>query len=197
MADALYSCALLRVTVNQTVWPFMRGYSGLTYFFFFSNYMLITCSLSFHNIIPLCCINWPTSCVLLSFLWPHRSVPAGGPSGRSWHSFTPVSEDHVFLFGGFTTERETLSESEPREIEIEICPPKWTSPKGSVVVPRQGNALTMQPPGRRKHVLVLCWVFVSGPITALAAATPWHKGYHFWEAHVRPLRWTQVIIMGP
>lgn len=45
-------------------------------------------------------------------LTPHiRSVPQNGPVGRSWHSFTPVSSDHIFLFGGFTTERETLSES--------------------------------------------------------------------------------------
>lgn len=40
-----------------------------------------------------------------------RSVPQQGPVGRSWHSFTPVSSDHIFLFGGFTTDRETLSES--------------------------------------------------------------------------------------
>ncbi|KAJ3613886.1 hypothetical protein NHX12_020130 [Muraenolepis orangiensis] len=42
--------------------------------------------------------------------WHEMSVPQAGPSGRSWHSFTPVSEDHIFLFGGFTTERETLSD---------------------------------------------------------------------------------------
>lgn len=43
---------------------------------------------------------------------PCRSVPQQGPVGRSWHSFTPVSPDHIFLFGGFTTDRETLSESD-------------------------------------------------------------------------------------
>lgn len=40
----------------------------------------------------------------------YRSVPQQGPVGRSWHSLTPVSPDHIFLFGGFTTYRETLSE---------------------------------------------------------------------------------------
>uniref|UniRef100_A0A674A4U2 Kelch domain containing 2 n=1 Tax=Salmo trutta TaxID=8032 RepID=A0A674A4U2_SALTR len=34
-----------------------------------------------------------------------------GPVGRSWHSLTPVSPDHIFLFGGFTTSRETLSDA--------------------------------------------------------------------------------------
>uniref|UniRef100_A0A673CAL2 Kelch domain containing 2 n=1 Tax=Sphaeramia orbicularis TaxID=375764 RepID=A0A673CAL2_9TELE len=41
----------------------------------------------------------------------HEIVPQHGPVGRSWHSFTPVSPDHIFLFGGFTTERETLSDA--------------------------------------------------------------------------------------
>ncbi|CAB1334890.1 unnamed protein product [Coregonus sp. 'balchen'] len=39
------------------------------------------------------------------------SVPQQGPVGRSWHSLTPVSPDHLFLFGGFTTCRETLSDA--------------------------------------------------------------------------------------
>ncbi|XP_075874158.1 kelch domain-containing protein 2 isoform X2 [Nelusetta ayraudi] len=43
--------------------------------------------------------------------WHDISVPQHGPVGRSWHSFTPVSSDHIFLFGGFTTERETLSDA--------------------------------------------------------------------------------------
>ncbi|KAJ0063299.1 hypothetical protein NL108_015778 [Boleophthalmus pectinirostris] len=43
--------------------------------------------------------------------WHEMSVPQGGPVGRSWHSFTPVSQDHIFLFGGFTTERDTLSDA--------------------------------------------------------------------------------------
>ncbi|XP_014325109.1 kelch domain-containing protein 2 [Xiphophorus maculatus] len=42
--------------------------------------------------------------------WHEMSVPQH-PVGRSWHSFTPVSPDHIFLFGGFTTERETLSDA--------------------------------------------------------------------------------------
>uniref|UniRef100_A0A665WBH8 Kelch domain containing 2 n=1 Tax=Echeneis naucrates TaxID=173247 RepID=A0A665WBH8_ECHNA len=40
-----------------------------------------------------------------------RSVPQQCPVGRSWHSFTPVSSDLIFLFGGFTTDRETLSDA--------------------------------------------------------------------------------------
>ncbi|XP_062863887.1 kelch domain-containing protein 2 [Trichomycterus rosablanca] len=43
--------------------------------------------------------------------WSEMSVPQHGPVGRSWHSFVPVSSDHVFLFGGFTTNRETLSDA--------------------------------------------------------------------------------------
>uniref|UniRef100_A0A3P8V2M9 Kelch domain containing 2 n=1 Tax=Cynoglossus semilaevis TaxID=244447 RepID=A0A3P8V2M9_CYNSE len=39
------------------------------------------------------------------------TLPQLCPVGRSWHSFTPVSPDHIFLFGGFTTERETLSDA--------------------------------------------------------------------------------------
>lgn len=43
--------------------------------------------------------------------WHEMSVPQQGPVGRSWHSFTPVSPDHIFLFGGFTTDREALSDA--------------------------------------------------------------------------------------
>lgn len=53
-------------------------------------------------------VSYSLPCPLTS---SSRSVPQNGPVGRSWHSFTPVSSDHIFLFGGFTTERETLSES--------------------------------------------------------------------------------------
>ncbi|XP_014873027.1 kelch domain-containing protein 2 [Poecilia latipinna] len=42
--------------------------------------------------------------------WHEMGVPQN-PVGRSWHSFTPVSPDHIFLFGGFTTQRETLSDA--------------------------------------------------------------------------------------
>uniref|UniRef100_A0A8C7QZS1 Transposase Tc1-like domain-containing protein n=1 Tax=Oncorhynchus mykiss TaxID=8022 RepID=A0A8C7QZS1_ONCMY len=45
-----------------------------------------------------------------SWEW-HEIVPQQGPVGRSWHSLTPVSPDHIFLFGGFTTYRETLSDA--------------------------------------------------------------------------------------
>ncbi|KYO29224.1 kelch domain-containing protein 2-like [Alligator mississippiensis] len=31
------------------------------------------------------------------------------PVGRSWHSLTPISSDHLFLFGGFTTDKQPLS----------------------------------------------------------------------------------------
>ncbi|XP_056248765.1 kelch domain-containing protein 2-like [Seriola aureovittata] len=43
--------------------------------------------------------------------WHEMSVPQQCPVGRSWHSFTPVSSDLIFLFGGFTTDRETLSDA--------------------------------------------------------------------------------------
>ncbi|KAK9533815.1 hypothetical protein VZT92_008910 [Zoarces viviparus] len=43
--------------------------------------------------------------------WHEMSVPQQGPAGRSWHSFNPVSPDHIFLFGGFTTDRQTLSDA--------------------------------------------------------------------------------------
>ncbi|MBN3298790.1 KLDC2 protein, partial [Amia calva] len=43
--------------------------------------------------------------------WSEMSVPQQGPVGRSWHSFIPVSPDHLFLFGGFTTEKQTLSDA--------------------------------------------------------------------------------------
>lgn len=46
-----------------------------------------------------------------SWEWSEMSVPQHGPAGRSWHSFTPVSADHIFVFGGFTTGRETLSDA--------------------------------------------------------------------------------------
>ncbi|XP_056092730.1 kelch domain-containing protein 2 isoform X3 [Rhinichthys klamathensis goyatoka] len=45
-----------------------------------------------------------------SWEWSEMCVPQHGPVGRSWHSLTPVSADHLFLFGGFTTDRETLSD---------------------------------------------------------------------------------------
>uniref|UniRef100_A0AAY4BSP5 Kelch domain-containing protein 2 n=1 Tax=Denticeps clupeoides TaxID=299321 RepID=A0AAY4BSP5_9TELE len=46
-----------------------------------------------------------------SWEWTEMAVPQDGPVGRSWHSFIPVSHDHIFLFGGFTTYRETLSDA--------------------------------------------------------------------------------------
>ncbi|KAG2457554.1 DPOE2 polymerase, partial [Polypterus senegalus] len=33
------------------------------------------------------------------------------PVGRSWHSLIPVSQDSLFLFGGFTTDKEPLSDA--------------------------------------------------------------------------------------
>ncbi|XP_068948068.1 kelch domain-containing protein 2 isoform X2 [Petaurus breviceps papuanus] len=39
-------------------------------------------------------------------------IPQGlCPVGRSWHSLTPVSSDHLFLFGGFTTDKQPLSDA--------------------------------------------------------------------------------------
>lgn len=49
-----------------------------------------------------------------------RCVPQHGPVGRSWHSLTPVSPDHLFLFGGFTTARETLSECRSRSVHLSL-----------------------------------------------------------------------------
>ncbi|XP_053701187.1 kelch domain-containing protein 2 [Synchiropus splendidus] len=43
--------------------------------------------------------------------WHEVLVPQQGPIGRSWHSFTPVSPDQIFLFGGFTTDKQTLSDA--------------------------------------------------------------------------------------
>lgn len=108
-ADMLWSTEL------QTKWPILHwpGHMGVAWnvrFFFFLMLFIIFCRFSvvskndyflalFH-----CVYLFPCSC--------GRSVPQKGPVGRSWHSFTPVSPDHIFLFGGFTTDRETLSESD-------------------------------------------------------------------------------------
>ena len=44
------------------------------------------------------------------------------------------------------------------------------------MVPRRRNAMTTQTArGSRKHVLLLRWALVGGPITALAAALPRRK----------------------
>lgn len=43
--------------------------------------------------------------------WNEMSVPQHDLVGRSWHSFLSVSSNHLFLFGGFTTNRETLSDA--------------------------------------------------------------------------------------
>lgn len=58
-----------------------------------------------HRLNDLYCIN------LDSWEWSEMCVPQHGPVGRSWHSLTAVSPDHLFLFGGFTTSRETLSDA--------------------------------------------------------------------------------------
>ncbi|XP_073725919.1 kelch domain-containing protein 2 [Misgurnus anguillicaudatus] len=46
-----------------------------------------------------------------TWTWSEMCVPQNGPAGRSWHTMTPVSPDHLFVFGGFTTNRETLSDA--------------------------------------------------------------------------------------
>ena len=51
------------------------------------------------------------------------------------------------------------------------------------MVPRRRNAVTTQSLRRSLEP-----VLVSGPITALADCV---QGYNIWEAHVRPLQWTQ------
>ncbi|KAF7703975.1 hypothetical protein HF521_021047 [Silurus meridionalis] len=43
--------------------------------------------------------------------WTEMSMPECSPIGRSWHSFIPISSDQIFLFGGFTTNQETLSDA--------------------------------------------------------------------------------------
>lgn len=58
-----------------------------------------------HRLNDLYCINLDT------WTWSEMCFPQHGPAGRSWHSLTPVSPDHLFLFGGFTTNRETLSDA--------------------------------------------------------------------------------------
>ncbi|KAJ7345328.1 hypothetical protein JRQ81_001278 [Phrynocephalus forsythii] len=45
--------------------------------------------------------------------WEWHEIITQGlcPVGRSWHSLTPVSSDHLFLFGGFTTDKQPLSDA--------------------------------------------------------------------------------------
>uniref|UniRef100_A0A8C9G454 Kelch domain-containing protein 2 n=1 Tax=Pavo cristatus TaxID=9049 RepID=A0A8C9G454_PAVCR len=45
--------------------------------------------------------------------WEWNEIMAQGvcPVGRSWHSLTPISSDHLFLFGGFTTDKQPLSDA--------------------------------------------------------------------------------------
>ncbi|XP_078591177.1 kelch domain-containing protein 2-like [Branchiostoma floridae x Branchiostoma japonicum] len=51
------------------------------------------------------CINLDT------WEWSGRiTVPGGLPLGRSWHSLTPISTNQLFLYGGFTTQCQPLSD---------------------------------------------------------------------------------------
>ncbi|XP_068005248.1 kelch domain-containing protein 2 isoform X3 [Melanerpes formicivorus] len=45
--------------------------------------------------------------------WEWNEIITQGicPVGRSWHSLTPISSDHLFLFGGFTTDKQPLSDA--------------------------------------------------------------------------------------
>ncbi|NXU64880.1 KLDC2 protein, partial [Horornis vulcanius] len=45
--------------------------------------------------------------------WEWNEILTQGicPVGRSWHSLTPISSDHLFLFGGFTTDKQPLSDA--------------------------------------------------------------------------------------
>lgn len=79
--------------------------------------LLLSCTFSLLCSLFFFLLSDPLGCACV------RSVPQKGPVGRSWHSFTPVSPDHIFLFGGFTTDRETLSESDI----LFWCSPKHSS----------------------------------------------------------------------
>ncbi|XP_070605080.1 kelch domain-containing protein 2 [Erythrolamprus reginae] len=45
--------------------------------------------------------------------WEWQEIVVQGicPVGRSWHSLTTISSDHLFLFGGFTTDKQPLSDA--------------------------------------------------------------------------------------
>lgn len=43
--------------------------------------------------------------------WTEITIDGELPDGRSWHSFTPISADHVLLFGGYTNSGEPLGDA--------------------------------------------------------------------------------------
>ncbi|OCT68326.1 hypothetical protein XELAEV_18039626mg [Xenopus laevis] len=43
--------------------------------------------------------------------WHEVITQGGNPTGRSWHSLTQASSDSLFLFGGFTTDKQPLSDA--------------------------------------------------------------------------------------
>uniref|UniRef100_A0A8D2MMJ8 Kelch domain containing 2 n=1 Tax=Zonotrichia albicollis TaxID=44394 RepID=A0A8D2MMJ8_ZONAL len=59
------------------------------------------------------CQGVPPSCKDKLGVWVHKNRLSQGvcPVGRSWHSLTPISSDHLFLFGGFTTNKQPLSDA--------------------------------------------------------------------------------------
>lgn len=45
------------------------------------------------------------------FFWTRITIDAGlQPVGRSWHSFTPLTSRHVFLYGGYTNDQRPLAD---------------------------------------------------------------------------------------
>ncbi|MEE6492347.1 hypothetical protein FKM82_016556 [Ascaphus truei] len=46
-----------------------------------------------------------------SWEWHEVITPGANPLGRSWHSLTRASSNSLFLFGGFTTDKQPLSDA--------------------------------------------------------------------------------------
>lgn len=92
------------------------------------------------------------------------------PQGRSWHTFTPVSHNHIVLYGGFTNQNEALSDC----WILELSTLNWTQvvlpndrPRlwhtacagepGSVIIfgGCTGNAMNPVPPNEAKELITL------------------------------------------
>lgn len=130
-----------------------------------------------HRLNDLYCINMD------SWEWSEMSVPQQGPVGRSWHSFIPVSNDHIFLFGGFTTNRETLSDAwlycvstnewRPFKHNHEESPRLWhtacSNPDGEIFVfgGCANNLLSQQRAAHSNELLI----FMVQPKTLLRSCT--------------------------
>ncbi|XP_046336977.1 kelch domain-containing protein 2-like isoform X1 [Haliotis rufescens] len=55
------------------------------------------------------------------------------PCGRSWHTLTPVSHNHVFLYGGYTQDQKPLSDA--WVLDVDVC--QWTQ----LVIPQNNPRL--------------------------------------------------------